>query len=636
MAARLGTLVGAYRLERVIGRGGMGVVYEAVHASIGQRAAVKILGGDATRRPEYVERFTREAKTACAVRHPGLVQVFDCGQLADGTPFLMMEYVEGDTLRVHLGSKARLGALESARLTRQLASALSLVHASGIVHRDVKPENVLVLEDDAAEGGRRAKLLDFGIAQVHGGGGAEARMTQEGTVLGTPAYMAPEQCLPSGEATPATDVYSLGVVFFEMLTGAPPFRGDGPNVLRAHLVTPPPLERVLAAPELMRLVKSMLAKEPGARPTAAAVAEALGRFSGPSRVVEALSPTEPNDSVLPHAVSWYPTGVRARRLRRVGARGVVGAAAIALGVVGWKVTHRKHAAIELSSMVHFAGGAVTMGRTSEERAADCAAMGEGCRRDAIDREQPVHVARVSPFHLDVDETSNFDFVGWVNSTRVVLQPDDTTHESRYVYDESGAVLLADLDPTYGHIRVMPNRTLAVVAGFERYPVVQITWDGARLYCASRGKRLPTEAERELAARGAGAGRRYPWGDDEPRCDGVVFERLEGRCANLGLPQGVQPIDSGEQDWSPERVHGLGGNASEWVEDAFVRPYYEDCGRCVDPVQLGAPDAGVELRVFRGSGWSNGALFVRSSGRARWERRSVSGSLGVRCAVSADE
>ncbi len=277
-----------------------------------------------------------------------------------------------------------------------------------------------------------------------------------------------------------------------------------------------------------------------------------------------------------------------------------------------------------------------MGRTSDELSDECKRLGDDCLLATLEREQPAHAARVSPFALDVNETTNRELASWLGNSAFSVRRDRDTRQLRFVYDASDSVLLLDTAKPYGGLEIRADESIVVRPGYEDVPVVQITWDAARRYCAFRGKRLPSEAEREFAARGA-TSRRFPWGDDAPRCEGVVFGRLSDEpSACRPLPGGAQPVSAGDQDWSPERIHGLAGNVSEWVEDAFAMPYYGDCGDCVDPVQESSADAGAEFRIIRGSAWSSSALFARSSGRGRWDRRSLSSSLGVRCALSTSD
>ncbi len=299
----VGSKIGPYRLVRLIGRGGMGVVFEGQHERIGQRAAIKLLapslGGELS--ASAVRRFLTEARALCRVAHPGLVQVFDCGETASGAPWISMEYVDGEVLRARIARRSQEGAgvpsAEAIRAVRQLASAVAALHRAGVIHRDLKPENVMVVADEEAPGGERVKLLDFGIAKLEGEGTA----TTEGMVLGTAGYMAPEQCAGGGEVDGAADVYALGVMLFELLAGRRPFLGDAVSVMKQHLfVEPPPIEELVVSlpEEVTALVHAMLAKEPSLRPAVEVVAERLRAF-------------ESGDGAVPRpsAGTMEPTGV---------------------------------------------------------------------------------------------------------------------------------------------------------------------------------------------------------------------------------------------------------------------------------------------------------------------------------------
>ncbi len=218
-------LSGRYLIERLIGEGGMGAVYLAQHTHMRKRMAVKVLHPEMSRMPEVVARFEREAMAAAHIDHPNVAAATDFGKLEDGSFFLVLEFVEGSSLREAI-AKGRLELGRAIHVTRQTASALARAHALGIVHRDLKPENVMLV---AREGDRDfVKVLDFGIAKVPVGelvgepktGGQV--LTQLGMVYGTPEYMAPEQAL--GQAVdPRADLYALGVMTFEMIVGARPY-----------------------------------------------------------------------------------------------------------------------------------------------------------------------------------------------------------------------------------------------------------------------------------------------------------------------------------------------------------------------------------------------------------------------------
>jgi serine/threonine-protein kinase len=503
-----------------------------------------------------------------------------------------------------------------------------MMHGRGIVHRDLKPENVILVPDDAAEGGERARLLDFGIARPSED---PESVTRDGAVVGTPTYMAPEQCASEGPVTPATDVYALGVLYFELLAGHPPFQGGAATVLRGHLAGEVPLEHITGEIDARSLIKAMLEKEPERRPSATDVARRIDGETGSGRSVSPLSTTIAADRA--ERAETLPEITTPRSTRRRAITAVAGLAAlVAVGVIGVRALRPKHAAVSLSGMVHFAGGAFTMGRTPDETAHECASIGPQCRADQIGREQPAHAVEISPFLLDVNEATNEQVENWLRTAPFEVKEDSDTHVARYVVSRATGALLVDTDPaaSWGGLRIEGGRFVRTIPGREQFAAVLLTWDAARLFCAAQGKRLPTEAEWEFAARGT-ANRRFPWGDEEPRCDGVLTQR-EKDLACETLAKGPFAITDGPQDWTPEGVHGLGGNVSEWVQDVFARPYYEDCGHCRDPVDE-TPSA-EDQRVFRGGGWAN-SVWTHTSARGRWGRASGNGSLGVRCALDGE-
>ncbi len=275
----VGATLGTYRVRELVGRGGMGRVYAAEHLLLGKQVAIKVLLPKYSQDPDTVGRFFNEAKAATLIRHPGIVEVFDFGRHVDGSAYIVMELLEGESLATRL-LRGRPSIDRVRDIAQQVCAALAAAHDKGIVHRDLKPDNVFLTRDPALRNGLRVKLLDFGIAKLARGTDGAAK-TQTGLIMGTPLYMAPEQCAGAKQVDFAADLYSLGCVVFEMLAGRTPFVAAGVGeILAAHILTPAPTLREVnpSAPvELEGVVGRLLAKKPEDRyASARAVAIAFG------------------------------------------------------------------------------------------------------------------------------------------------------------------------------------------------------------------------------------------------------------------------------------------------------------------------------------------------------------------------
>jgi serine/threonine-protein kinase len=416
----LGTHVSEYVLQERIGAGGMGIVYRAVQPLIGKQVAIKILKADIAVAQELVQRLLVEARVVNAIQHRGVIDIFGFGQLPDGRPYVVMELLQGVSLSALIRRRRRLPADEAVAILDEMLAALAAAHRGGVIHRDLKPGNVFLVND--SEGMRSVKLLDFGIAKV-----AEFRpsrpLTLEGYILGTPEYMAPEQ-VRGEKVGPASDLYAVGVIAFQMLSGRVPFTGDQRSVLMAQVENEPPALSSLV-PEvpkaLENIVMRLLAKAASNRYASAetvrkelgallpARAGGLGAPTGVTRgadkesstqslrpdgrrtievpmLAAAAQETEPFAVEPITDVTPLPRPARRRWLVAAGATALVASA----GVVGFKVLPQSSSAPE-----HEVQGAQSVSASATAPAAPAPALTQPSEPStALD--QPVAIAATPP------------------------------------------------------------------------------------------------------------------------------------------------------------------------------------------------------------------------------------------------
>ncbi len=338
MTPAVGGTLGRYRLDALLGRGGMAEVFRATDTKLARTVAVKVILAAHAAEAHFLERFLREARMVASLEHPNILPVYDFGE-ESGVPFLVMPYHPGGSLRDRLKAGPVPLATASSWIA-QLAGALDAAHAAGVLHRDVKPANVLLGKDD------RLFLADFGIAKLDE---SQTGLTATGVVVGTPVYMAPEQA-QGRPASPATDRYALAVVAFEILAGRPPFEGDNAlSLMHQHVATPPPMlsRRVAGLPAgLDTVLARALAKDPSQRPaTCRAFAAGVAAFA-PAGVAaprgHAGASVNTSANTAP-TVLQAPTGEATvlTRPRRGTRAAVAGAGAIALLAGAWWVASRR-------------------------------------------------------------------------------------------------------------------------------------------------------------------------------------------------------------------------------------------------------------------------------------------------------
>lgn len=622
-----------FRLLRKLGEGAMGQVHLAQDTLLQRRVAIKFL--TAVRAdPRQQQKFLVEARAIARVASPRVINLFRVGETG-GHPYLVSEYVAGQSLD-QLAKPQPYS--ETLRIAIALCEGLSAAHHFGVLHRDLKPANVM----QTADGG--IKLVDFGLAALEEQKGSTAdglpaiqaelrstsRLPDAKGVVGTPLYLAPERW-QGAAATPQSDLYALGALLFELLTAQPPYTADSQDELRAKVLSsdppplspPPPSEYV----ELAAVIKECLERDPGQRPSSA-------------------------QAMLTRLLAVRDQATGPRRPRHVG-RWLVGlgvAAALGLGL-GKPSTLRRWLRPQ---MVKVPGGSFVMGSAPpavESAWVWCQRDTADCPHSLFDREQPTRRVTISTFYIDSTEVTTSALARWLN--QLAKQPQlsirNPKPDEQWVYfdDRPLVNLYPWYQPNYEIRYQAESHSFYVASEMGQKPARQVTWFGAQAYCQAQGKRLPSEAEWEFAARGP-EGRPFPWGEDEPRCQDVVFAlwdyapktMQQRKLACASAHSGVFDVATAQQDVTPLGIYDLGGNAAEWVADAYQAPY-PDCpapcsgcpAECTDP-RAPEPEAEAQvLRVFRGGSYSNPGVMTRSATRGRYTPSVGLTDIGFRCARS---
>ncbi len=628
MSSLIGQKFERYQILDLLGEGGMATVYKAYDSRLDREVAIKVIRRDAFP-PDQMEmllkRFERESKSLAKLSHPNIVGVLDYGDF-EGSPYLVMEYLSGGTLRQRLGSP--MPWRDAIQMLLPIASALEYVHDRSIINRDVKPSNILMTEKG------QPMLTDFGLVKVFGDEAKEAtHLTSSGTGLGTPDYMAPEQW--TGETTAQSDLYSLGVVLYEMVTGHRPYTADTPaGVLLKQATEPLPLPTRYIT-DLPRDVESVLlkalAKDPQNRyaDMRAFISELQSLLEG-KHVEASHVKVETLREQMTGKMKTPPIArpASAPSFKRF-IPAIVGVAILGLFLIFGAV-------IFISTSTMFAEPTPTEKPLPSSTATRIPPTGTSAPTEAASTETPLPTE--TPFLTEIKDERNVamiyipageftmgsDTTGDIGSRPAHKLNVDAFYIDKYevtneMYDACVYAVECRKPRQQGS---MTHNTYFSNQVFGNYPVIYIDWKMANAYCAWRGARLPTEAEWEKAARGSDDERVYPWGGGELDCSFANYHGCVGDTA---------PVDQYEKGKSVYGVYGMSGNVWEWTSTLFgLYPYDATDGR-EDQVKIGE-------RIARGGGWNafggNGAN-IRLDNRVKLDPGYTGPNVGLRCARSVE-
>jgi len=591
--------IGKYEILEELGRGGFAAVYKARDTELERVVALKVLHPYWSEDPGFAARFRREARTAANLRHSNIVTVYEAGEAA-GQLYIAMEYLPGRTLRALLETEGALSLERALPILDQVADALDYAHKQGVIHRDVKPVNVMIEETGRGVG---ATLMDFGLVKALEGSTA---ITSQGTLLGSPEYMAPEQADPDrvSEIGPATDRYALGIMAYQMLTGQVPFAGNTPSTLVAHLQKAPPDPQGIRASlpvNVSQVLLKMLAKTPGDRyPSATAFVAALRNALTESQERRLRPKAEPESKPRKPVPIWVWAVVGALVLV-IACGGVItsivyrlaftpkatATRALALSTPGAIATPtltlaRTPAPAEIRTrsmdgmvMVYVPGGTFLMGSADSDKLANF-------------DEKPQHPVTLDAFWVDRTEVTNAQYKKCV---------------------QAGACKASEYPDSWS-------------TNGDNQPVVGVSWYDAKAYCQWTGAALPTEAQWERAARGTD-GRIYPWGDQPATCEyAVMVEQGQEGCGKSP----AWPVGSKPKGVSPYGALDMAGNVSEWVEDWLGDHSYS----AVAQTNPTGPMTGT-IKVLRGGSWyCTDAACVRAADRDGAPPETRNTGMGFRC------
>ncbi len=655
-----GRQFGHYQIVAPLGEGGMAAVYKAYQPAMERHVAIKVLPRHMSSSDEFVARFRREAKMLAKLQHPHILSVFDYGE-EDGYPYIVMPFVQSGTLSEAL-SKHHLTFAEINTIISQIGGALGYAHTHGMIHRDVKPSNVLIDESG------NSLLTDFGLARMTE---TSVKITTSGAVMGTPAYMSPEQ--GTGENLDhRSDIYSLGVILYEMLTGRVPYTAETPiAVVIKHIQDPLPSARKINpdVPESVELVlMKALTKNPDdryqnaddfvhalqaaisdmaedanalTRPPIVKTQRTLPKPFSKTRLAKQSAAQKPNRTIfiLGGGILFVLIlgGIAVARMISSAAQreNVTATSAEApfipnpitettVPLIAETLTEAPTAApsdtatppgpepvivdAKGATMILIPAGEFTMGNSIEQPLAECIKLfpidfATNCKKEYYTDESPAHIVSLDSFYFDKYEVTNILYKACVDAG-ICKAPVQSNSESHAAYYGNGE--------------------------YNDYPVIWVDWNMARTYCEWRGARLPSEAEWEKAARGAST-QIYPWGNSfedskANSCDANCPKAIAVKNFNDGFAE-VAPVTAFPGGANSYGVLNLSGNVSEWVTDWYSESYYATIGD--NSTNPSGPQIG-DRHVIRGGSWARYPINLRLATRSKNKPEFSGNDLGFRC------
>lgn len=642
------TIEGRYRIDSLIGLGGMGSVYRAARLLIGDEVAMKILHTERVADPHAGERFRREAQAAARLKHPNAVSIHDFGITGDGLQYLVMELLEGLSLRQIIKQEGPLPASVAAEITTQVCAALDEAHQRHIIHRDIKPDNIII---NSTTAGLRVKVLDFGIAKLRDD--VANHLTQTGSVMGTPHYMSPEQCLGE-DLDSRADIYSVGIVLYEMLCGRVPFNSPvSTAVVVQHVNQPPPSLRTInsgVSPQVEAVVFHALEKQPDARPpTAGALARELTAAvhstsvqapshstwqpaSGPPQppthvtdetiirggartpaanempttvhlpAAQASGPTPSVRSTVPSGTLGVPR-TNQRSLLRIGAAvfGVVLLGAL-VALITWNLTRARRQRPNQEPI-----GTKNLQQTSRPPTFNNKIGMQFLLMPRGAFQMGSSEADVDFAFADATRTNSGAKREWFNSE---------TPQHRVTIKEGFYIGKFEVTQSQWRALIMGNNP-SHFRDCASCPVEQVSWYDAQEFIKKLNEMsdgymysLPSEAEWEYACR-AGTTMVFAFGDTLSSSQA----NFNGKYPYGNVSEGTwikktTPVGSYQPNaWGLYDMHG---NVYEWVEDIWADSYE---GMSVDG-SVNANNGDPRYRVLRGGSWTNHAKYCRSAYRNR--------------------